>query len=72
MRFRMARSVFRWLISLMGRVRLKEMLHEGLPPRFHIPRRTMVFLSTQTYGREENLPGIHCDFNFDVSDFFLI
>lgn len=52
MRFGVARSTYRWFISVVGRYDLRRMLDDGLPTRFRSP---LLFLLNRKLSREDRL-----------------
>lgn len=50
--FRIARSVYRWFISSIGRYHLKKILQDGLPTLFRLP---LLFLLTKSLSQEDQL-----------------
>ena len=48
--FRIARSAYRWFVSVVGRYYLEKMIEDGLPERFKLP---LLFLLTKSLSRED-------------------
>src|SRR3990172_10545968 len=50
--FRIARSAYRWFVSVVGRYYLKRMIEDGLPERLKLP---LLFLLTKSLSQEDQL-----------------